>query len=383
MSKKPVRVYLDSSDFSELSKSTFEMESLKLELLRLREIGKAEFGYSYWHVMELIRDGPEEARENRRQRAEILKLFCGKNCFPYPTDYIDGYRYPNNGFWMPRIVEKTLTSRNLENAMREMVLEKKDLSRNLRRKLGKSSNLKRLILESGAISEGLDSLQTALPLSPEILENRYIERFLEGRISARSLDHELQKWVKDPLYFFGFWYKFSGKENHLENMAKKPYDNMKSAIDELMERSDTLKRATEEAKKAHRAYQKTYYKSDGTIRNSIPHPKEFSVENPCLEFEEINFEEKFKGIGYINCYMRSLISGEAKLQKSDIGDLMHIYQHQDTDILRLDRKMSRIFSSCQYIDSKKIVSRLTDLPNRIHELFAEKARQKPPVVQAR
>ncbi len=315
--------------------------------------------------MELIRDGPENARENRERRASVLNELCGNNCYPYPTDYVAGYRYPNKGYWMPRAVERVLTGRELLKLMREKIADERRLNRSTRRRLSKPANLKQFLSESGALSGGAEFWYEELPVAPDIIENRYIQRYLEGQITEHEMDAALQRWIRDPVYFFGLWYKFAGKKNHLEEMVEQPFIEFSHRLEIFFDLIEKRKRLLGMAKRAQREYARKYYRSDPRIRHTLPHPKSSGKEVKECKFKSVDFDEKFNGMNYLNCFLDTIFKRGASLEKSDFGDLMHFYHHNQVDLIRLDVRMARIFKGCPHIDTNKIVPRLRELVGRI------------------
>ncbi|WP_144421078.1 hypothetical protein [Ahrensia marina] len=355
-----------------MSKTTSESVEFKNELINLRNSGKAIFGYSYWHIMELIRNGDDIARENRIQRAKTVDEICGRNCFPYPSDRECGFHFPNNGIWMPRIATQTLSAENILKSIKESLLEKEGISRKNRRSLSNTKNLKTLFSESKSKESIFSELQDNLPISDEITKNQFIERFLAGSISPRALNKELQRWITDPVYFFDFWYVFSNKNNHLEEMVEGPFTKLKLAIDELIIKKKQHNEAVSKYKKAYREFKKTHFASG---RKNTPDLNGKVSKHQGInqfEFSEYDFNKHLKGINYINCYIKALIDEKIIPNDSDFGDLMHLYQHDQVDLIRIDKRMHNIFSECKYIATNKLVKRRTDLLAKITEAHSNK-----------
>ncbi|MEG1926714.1 MAG: hypothetical protein RR415_13315 [Ruthenibacterium sp.] len=90
MRNRPLRVYLDSSDYSVLSNSrkmTSEHEGIRARLLEYSRSGDVEFRYSAAHICEMAPVAPE-ATENAVARTQFMVELCGSRCFRSLPDII-------------------------------------------------------------------------------------------------------------------------------------------------------------------------------------------------------------------------------------------------------------------------------------------------------
>lgn len=83
---QPLKVYLDSSDYSTLSNlrcQTPELESIRSELLHWRDSGEVEFWFSSTAIVEMA---PLDvaATPLAEARADLLVALCGRNALVSP-----------------------------------------------------------------------------------------------------------------------------------------------------------------------------------------------------------------------------------------------------------------------------------------------------------
>lgn len=365
--QKSIRIYLDTSDYADFSRPDIGKKDKEiLDFLKSKvKTKEVEIGYSYWIVTELIQDASDEFRETRIQRAKTIKELCGENAFPYPTDYADGERYPNKGIWMPKSAVQEFSAEKLEAILRENILKSDRINRNFRRKLANRSFFRRFVKESANEIKITREDFDGLPVTEEFLKGNFLVKFISGAISQNKMDIELTKWIADPELFFDFWYSYSGKENPLKTMVEKPYSRLTEDFEKMKQeyKDSTLK--YKEIKSEIKSKEKNIKDMGITINlrkgiEKIPMPK--------IEFN-FDFSKYLLGINYLNTYMEKLFFGAFEMKKSDIIDLMHIYQIHDVDLLRCDKKMYSIFKDSKYINSEKLIGNRDDIVSRITDLI--------------
>lgn len=86
----PIRVYLDSSDFSNFSRPTEKnaasIQTLRSKLLNWVENGDIEIRYSMAHIMEAVPVDLDTA-ELGRLRLNCIKELCGKKFLPIQSPW--------------------------------------------------------------------------------------------------------------------------------------------------------------------------------------------------------------------------------------------------------------------------------------------------------
>ncbi len=84
----PVRVYLDSSDISNLSDpdklaANPSMQEARKEIIDFGQRGVAEFRFSFFHIVELAHLDPEH-KPKAEARVQLVKLLCGNHAYLHP-----------------------------------------------------------------------------------------------------------------------------------------------------------------------------------------------------------------------------------------------------------------------------------------------------------
>lgn len=148
-------------------------------------------------------------------------------------------------------------------------------------------------------------------------------------------------------------------------MVEKPYSRLTEDFEKMKQeyKDSTLK--YKEIKSEIKSKEKNIKDMGITINlrkgiEKIPMPK--------IEFN-FDFSKYLLGINYLNTYMEKLFFGAFEMKKSDIIDLMHIYQIHDVDLLRCDKKMYSIFKDSKYINSEKLIGNRDDIVSRITDLI--------------
>src|ERR1700683_5005544 len=102
---RPLRLHLDTSDFARMYRAAPGSPAAQTRdaLKQFVQTRKIEIGLSYHVVFELLQKAAPEHRADRLERARLLTELCGRNVLPYPSDLGQGFRFSNDGLWVPRI----------------------------------------------------------------------------------------------------------------------------------------------------------------------------------------------------------------------------------------------------------------------------------------
>lgn len=368
--QKPIRIYLDTSDYADFSRPDIgEKDKEILDFLSSKVKSKEiEVGYSYWIVTELIQDSSAEFRVNRILRAKTIKDLCGENAFPYPSDFAEGDRYPNKGIWMPKTAMQEFSATKLEAILKENILKSDRINRNFRRKFANRNYFKSFVRESAKEIKITREDFDGLPVTEEFVEGNFLVKFISGTISQEKMDIELTKWIADPELFFDFWYSYSGKENPLKKMVEKPFIRLTEDFEKLKQKYKETVSKYNQIKSDIKSIEKNL-KELGISRNLEKDLGKISL--PKIEFK-FDHSKMLLGMNYLNTYMEKLLLGSFEPKRSDIIDLMNIYQIHDVDLLRCDKKMFSIFKDSEHINPKKMIGSRGDIISRIIDLIDER-----------
>jgi hypothetical protein len=226
-------VYLDTQDFYNLSREQDTLNSIYEYLIRECELENILIGYSFPLVFELLRHYDEQHKPERLRIARFVKQLCGNNAFPYPTDLASGAKFPNDGVWMPGDALETFAPAELEkriiSSFRNTLSEDPRVNRKLRRKLGSRSGLKD-VMNSIPMRPLTKNDFPDIPIYDDILNGRFIQRYIEGKISSHLLSNALTKWLTDPEHAIQIWYEYANLSNPLEDIISSAWDNIETGI---------------------------------------------------------------------------------------------------------------------------------------------------------
>lgn len=370
---RPVRIYLDTSDYNEMAKDETEHCETKKFLLDGLKSRKIITGYSYPIIFELFRKYDEKHKPERMRIARFLKTICRSNAFPYFADLCSGATFPNNGIWMPLSTLDFFSPKKLKDhlwtGIRTGIAKEDRLPRTLKRKLKSKSGYLDIAREL-PYRELKKSDFANIPVSDELLSSGYLQAYFRGSVSAAVLSRELTRWVSDPESFIQLWYEYSGKDNPLEKLVDNLFQNLTTAFENLKLQKQKVEEAYKAAKTAHSDLHKHLHESDlpKDLRSSIKLPER--PRRPQVPDANLRLDEKF-GVGrggHFDHYFNALRDGRITMAPSDFIDLIHLVYLKDVDLIRCDRRMANLMKSCPSIDTTKIVGSLRDLPVAIQRV---------------
>jgi hypothetical protein len=364
---RPIRIYLDSSDYANFSKATLEprYKAVYDFLIQKLDEGAIEIGYSAWNVFELIQKADEQFRADRVRRADALRSLCRGKAFPHPMDFETGHRFPNDGLWVPRSVANVVSARGFREKMREAVKENEKLTRAQKRRLSSTDGLKLLVSEFDFASAEREIL-SRFPVTDKFKHEKYFSRLLSGNISDSAFNKEASRWLFDPAHLFMTYYQYSDID---------PLDFIKKSndkLDDFFQQFFSARSAAEDAYEKYQGAQKDIKKFYDDIGVRIPERFREKVKKPARTLDiGLDTTRKVNGtsIGIFNCYMNAIMSGRANRSPSDLADAVHITHVSSCDLLRCDKKMFAIFKDCPFIPAQKLVPRIEEIPDRINELL--------------
>lgn len=134
---RPLQVYLDSSDFSNLSdpaKRTPALEDVERSLLEWQQAGKIDLRFSYAHVVEAAPVRREDLKLAKGRLIHIQRL-CGRRCLVDPFSLLEHeirraafqaqlsneFVYRDDGQWTPPIDAKALDIPSPAKILREEI----------------------------------------------------------------------------------------------------------------------------------------------------------------------------------------------------------------------------------------------------------------------
>jgi hypothetical protein len=238
----PVRVYLDSSDITNLSDpkklaANQALQDTRTALIDLCQNGVAEFRFSYFHIIELAHLDAGH-KDDALARAQFVKLLCGKNAYLHPSELrcfealslVQSGRpetkraskaraYVEDARWLPesvvsvakrftealqrglnnRIVKQTLDALNDVGSNRKA---RRALKRRFTNRRGATAEAIRIAANNAQMF--LQDWVQAYPLTKRFWDDKMLFQLLEKKISEEELQHECLAGFADPENFVGW-----------------------------------------------------------------------------------------------------------------------------------------------------------------------------------
>ncbi|WP_156116543.1 hypothetical protein [Massilia sp. 9096] len=384
---RPIKIYLDSSDFSklsDLSKQSPEYAQVRDYLVRQRNEGVINMYFSEVHVLEAAPISPS-AIPAAIGRLRTIKELCGKNCVTHPIDVCRNELSEENsldsvsvvrsdGTWIPSSFDVSEIVPNVEQII---MAELENLSRAARRKYSKSGKptshayTELTQLYNGDIAE----LAKKLPLSIDAA--RVFERYMLGKASRNDALKAVQDSVTD-LVIFGHWHEreWSAASDLLKHVRKSG-ENFKSTLLEARRQFDHL--ITPDSGLG------------STLKKSLPSPSQVTKKVMDARIGKIATEvahsmgivprsmiDPWQVAPGTSCSIRLAIqvghrsvlhSPPRAPSHSDFPDIYQAIYLPYVDIFRADRFMASQLSECNLPFSTAIAENFLQLPLKIREVL--------------
>ncbi|MDO8280576.1 MAG: hypothetical protein Q7T63_20990 [Burkholderiaceae bacterium] len=252
----PLRIYLDSSDYSVLSdpdRAAREAPGVLEALQRLRDAGLVEFFFSAAHLTEMAPVQPAYTDAALR-RSSMLAALCGGNCLVHHETLFraevsaalglsSGAIDPSdrNGKWFPegatemspvteadhlRSIRSTIAD-VLPNATRAQ-------RRRVQRKVTKGGKLRpalRCALGRGAEEGDLSEILAIYPMRPDAA--RVLARYIAGGATAAEATAAFESSLRDPRWMMQWFEKHHDKLTPFISWARGPAAQLTDRVREL------------------------------------------------------------------------------------------------------------------------------------------------------
>ena len=228
--RRPVQIYLDSSDYSDLSKPDAgldpQLKRLREYLFALKESGAIEIRFSAAHISE-ITHLEFRYKPLAMQRAALISGLCGGKVlrwapelfameaaaafYPKKVQSFPLYGQSDAGRWFPHFHDSLETTKNILREQIREALREKGLPRDRRREI------ERTFIRAGRLRPELipfvkrfqqtttAQLEAMYPLSDSFYRDEMVLKWVTGEVSSKDFETELFKGVSDPKNFTG-WY---------------------------------------------------------------------------------------------------------------------------------------------------------------------------------
>jgi hypothetical protein len=398
----PLRVYLDSSDFSILSdpgRRNDELASILLRLRRWVDEGKVVCYFSGTHLSEMAPIKSAYADASQR-RSDLLVELCGRNALIsqdilfagelryalHQTDHLPVV-YSPSGDWYPDGVGDMSPVSQIEVTTRiEKAINDLDLNRKARRE-AKRKALKngkpRAEFQTAAITnarEGdLDEIVEKYPMRPQ--DARVLSRYVMGDATAQEANEAFLESLRDPRWMMQWFEKHHGQLSPFIEWIRAPAASMLPSLKAMalhaasMRQSDaefgtsladTLLSSSKWAAWQDEVLLRIAMRMSKVLLNQEPEGLTTEVVDKCCPGMSV-------GIRSLHSAMRSttgITPRDAKL--SDFPDALHAIYAPYVDIFRADSFMSSHIEKYANRFGTKIVSKLTYLPSAVQVALSDR-----------
>jgi len=376
-----LRIYLDTQDYIVLYKNRNAQRQLIYDFLTTNVAsGKIEIGFSYAIISEFLQDFDLKHRDDRIQRAKLIKALCGKNAFKFVSKLNREEPFSYTGDWTPNMGRLLNLDELSATFLEEIKKSQPTLTRKQRNALKNKRGLRRLIKENMHLFDSVANFQQyGIPVSKKFVEDNMLLRFMAGELSRYDAEEEFLSIVTDIELFISAWFEYADKGNMLFENIKAPGRAIQESIGQMRE----ILIAAREDKKRLKELESGIRKQGqiGVFGERLNELKRNQTVIPEIDKAWLKgmirdkkvmkyFPESFWDS--VVCYIKQSLKTPEKMKDSDFGDLLHATYIPYCDLWRGDKDFSNTLISGKVPGMKKIVPRLVDLPNRIEQgLVAE------------
>lgn len=393
---RPVRVYLDSSDYSTLSKSqlTPEMAAVRDRLVAWANSGEVEFRYSGAHISEMSPLEPQYV-DAAKSRGKLLVALCGRKALVSvdelmrreiaavacdsgpPTDV-----YSDTGDWFPAIKDFVSPVSAVEIVKKEFdtITKGHGMNRAQRRKgkrnFVKGNNLtaeaKRLLMsgQKGAVQEILNTY----PMREQ--DARVLHNLFMGTATTREAEEAFLNSLRDPTWMIGWFATHSEKLSPVVQWARGPAEAMSKSLMEVAEKASRLREIDPKLGLDQEEKQRLRM---NLFVNTAKRVAEFTGASLNVnDLEENHLSRNAVGLSVCitsatDSMWNSLSAKPRKPKDSDFVDVMHALYAPYVDVFRADGYMAPIIAKAAQRYGTKVVGKLTDLVDTIERALEDKA----------
>lgn len=360
-----ILVYLDSQDYSNLTKDSELLE----ELIAFKKSGKISFISSSAIVSECA-PITSSSTHLAVARGEIIELLCGRNTFVSIDRIIENeilslqksaptrnQIISSNGDWFPS-VGPLIDAVDMRKQFHDAI-SGRPLNRTQRRR-AKSMTLRGSSLRqrnSNELMAGMDNLISTYPMKPQ--NARTLISFLTGKSSRAQAESALLESLRDVSWMMR-WFQ----DNH-KNLSFVP-DFIRAPTHKALERFVLSIDASGFVKNPIQAWRKI---TNEILQENIERLSANSGEQvkPCIE----DIATHCPGITTMFRLITTIIEDSLgpntrKTEQSDFADALHALHAPYVDLFRTDSYMAN--KLIKIVPKTIICGKLTKLPSAIHAL---------------
>lgn len=377
----PVRLHLDTSDFSEMSKTkpTELATRTRDYLLERVQIGDVEIGLSYHVLFELLQKAPPHMQQDRLERAQLLKDLCGLCAFAFPGDLAECAPFSREGIWFPRVALEGVEIEALVKEMLNMIATSRDLPRSERLKIKRRKQLVKWIIERPELLKiDVGGEAYGVLYARKFMRENGLLRYLRGELSRSDANRGLRADLTDPVAFYRVWHDQYVGGNPLEISGQQLADNLTKNIDSIWQAIQKLDALNKNVSQSLAIRGDLRLVGEGRrqlqkVKADIISSRE-NITTTIQAIQPTVLKELFGDASaqialQIIC---AFIAENRPMVRSDALDLVHALYLPHTDLWRGDRRFSGLLIRNKVAFSERVVPSLAQLKDRIEHLLVQR-----------
>ncbi len=400
---RPLQVYLDSSDFSDLSepsKRTQEIITLESQLISWRNAGLIEMRFAYSHLIEAAPWEPQYTETFKLRAQKIAELCQGKVLAAQDKIFTaelralsgdpvkTGYIYRDDGDWLPDCFDGLDDPTELlDPAQFKKDAEARGLGRTEIRKKLNPTDGKFRPAEKERLKQKLPEIVAALCKLYPVDEKealKYCRSILNGPPRESDRGALYNSFINLPNFAEWFVRQFD-QINPTVTWLRKSGDLTKSGILESRKMLDNLLASQVESGISHDAILAEAREEIASLIERLPKTILPALAEQCgcpalpaMTLRELpeKAPSLFTAISVMGGIMRKTLQPFAKGRKpedSDMGDVLHSHYLPYVDLFRTDKFAASVIREIKLPFATTIVRKLQHLPDAITKRLAEKS----------
>ena len=212
---RPLRLHLDTSDYAIMYRAVPGPSAAQTRdaLKKLAQTHKIEIGLSYHVVFELLQKAGPKHRADRLERARLLSELCERNALPYPSDLGQGFRFSNDGLWVPRIDLEEVEIENVVQHLMHVVTIHPDSSRHEQRAHAKRKYLKAWVRDYPACANQLHARVWPFLFAHDFVTDGDLARYLSEDMNREVANKKLRFHITDPVSVYTTYFDLYGRDD--------------------------------------------------------------------------------------------------------------------------------------------------------------------------
>jgi hypothetical protein len=285
-----------------------------------------------------------------------------------------GYRFSNEGLWIPRIDLHDFEIENVVAHYADAVARGLNLSRQERRAFCKRRNF---VNWARADERRLKEFPWSAPFGPEFALSGEFRRFVLGEMSRTEANNRLRCYLTNPIHIYNTWFYYYGLDNPIANRRDQMASRLTLLLSELKAmladqadlrariRSDLNATGNSALSPSARDQLRALDREVKKFGSELKSPEELTKNAP--RWKE-TFGEKS---GVLAAQILYAFHNDGRdIKNSDGIDLMHAMYLPHADLWRGDRAFSTLLIDNRVDFCSRIVASLAELPGRIEAAIA-------------